>query len=66
MKGSDYVAVVRLTTKGDPVPEVLAMPGETCERVPAASLGWLLADGLIAKPDPNAKRPKKARTKGRK
>ncbi len=44
--GAAYRAKVRLTDK--PGTE-LALPGETCERVPAASLGWLLEQGLIEK-----------------
>lgn len=44
MTGADYIARVRLTTKAG---DVLAMPGETCERVPASSLPWLLAGGRI-------------------
>ena len=55
MKGADYVAVKRLTTKDE---QVLAMPGERCDLVPAKSLPWLLADGLIAKPDPDGPAPK--------
>lgn len=41
-----YVATVRLTTKDG---RVLAMPGETCERVPASSLPWLIDQGLIVR-----------------
>lgn len=44
MKGADYVAVVRLT---DRFGKVLAAPGKSCDRVPDASLDWLLRDGLI-------------------
>lgn len=44
MKGSDYVAVRRLTNREG---EVLAMPGATCERVPESSLSWLLDRGWI-------------------
>lgn len=39
MSGGNYIAMVRLTTKGR---DVLAMPGETCERVPESSLPFLL------------------------
>lgn len=42
--GRDFVALVRLSTKGgpgNPHGTTLAMPGETCERVPESSLAWL-------------------------
>jgi hypothetical protein len=42
--GRSYRATRRLSTASD---ETLAEAGETCERVPAASLPWLLAQGLI-------------------
>jgi hypothetical protein len=45
MNGADYVATVRLTNKAG---DVLAMPGDTCERVPDESLPWLFGQGLIA------------------
>lgn len=64
MKSADYIAVVRLTTKDE---KVLAMPGKSCERVPEASLPWLLADGLIRPAKDEKPAPKSAgRTKGRK
>lgn len=44
MDGREFLAVVRLSTKGD---ATLADVGERCDRVPAASLPWLLAQGLI-------------------
>lgn len=44
LDGHQYRAVRRLSTKGD---LTLAEPGETCERVPTASLPWLLRDGKI-------------------
>lgn len=44
MTGAEYRATVRLSTKDD---VTLAEPGETCERVPDASLAWLLTQGLI-------------------
>lgn len=44
MKGSEYVAVVRLTDRAG---AVLAAAGETCERVPATSLDGLLRNGDI-------------------
>ena len=44
MNGADYLATVRLSTKQN---ETLAEPGEPCERVPASSLPWLAAQGLI-------------------
>lgn len=58
MKGSDFVAVERLTNKAG---EVLAAAGESCDRVPAESLGWLLRDGLIRpKEEPGPRRVKRA------
>lgn len=44
LKGKDYIALRRLSTKDD---QTLAVPGETCERVPASSLPSLLASGKI-------------------
>lgn len=44
MNGANYIAQVRLSTKQD---ELLALPGETCDRVPASSLPWLAEQGLI-------------------
>lgn len=44
MKGSDYIAVVQLTTRDG----VVARPGERCDYVPVESLPWLLAQGRIA------------------
>ncbi len=44
LAGNDYRAVHRLSTKDD---ETLAEVGETCERVPVASLAPLLASGHI-------------------
>lgn len=44
LDGRQYRAVRRLSTKGD---LTLAEPGETCERVPAESLPWLLSEGKI-------------------
>lgn len=44
MKGSDYIAVVRLTTREG----VVAQVGERCDYVPVDSLSWLLAQGRIA------------------
>lgn len=49
MSGRDFVAVVRLYVKddkGEPT-VVVANVGETCERVPAASLEWLERGGKI-------------------
>lgn len=57
MKGADYIALRRLSTKDD---RTLAMPGETCERVPESSLPWLLASGKIAPAPPKPKRLVKA------
>lgn len=44
LNGQDYVARVRLSDAAD---RTLAVPGETCARVPAASLVWLLEQDLI-------------------
>jgi hypothetical protein len=44
MNGADYVATERLTTKAG---DVLALPGDTCERVPESSLPWLVEQELI-------------------
>lgn len=44
MNGRDYVALARLSTKDD---ELLADVGERCDRVPPASLPWLLETGRI-------------------
>jgi hypothetical protein len=45
MNGADYVAMTRITTKAG---DVLAMPGETCERVPTNALAVLAGGGSIA------------------
>lgn len=44
MNGKDYIAVTRLSAPDD---ETLAAPGESCERVAAESLPWLLEQGYI-------------------
>ena len=44
LKGSDYVAVVRIT---DAPGNVLAAPGQTCERVPSVNLESLARRGRI-------------------
>ncbi len=44
--GADYIAVVRLSDKAN---TTLANPGEPCDQVPAASLPWLEAQGLITR-----------------
>lgn len=44
-EGSQYTAVVRLTDKSGH--SVVAMPGESCERVNPISFPWLLEQGLI-------------------
>ena len=44
MNGADYIALTRISNRKN---ETLAATGETCERVPAESLGWLFGDGLI-------------------
>lgn len=46
LKGSDYVAVVRIT---DAPGNVLAAPGQTCERVPSVNLESLVRRGRIKK-----------------
>lgn len=53
LAGDDFVAVRRLSTKDD---ETLAMPGERCERVPAASLPALLAAGKIRPAEKKARK----------
>jgi len=55
MKGADYIAINRITNRAG---MVLAATGETCERVPADALGWLLEGGDICKAEPKAKAPK--------
>lgn len=44
MNGRHFIALRRLSTKDD---TTLAVPGETCERVPVSSLPGLLASGKI-------------------
>ena len=44
LNGRHYRALRRLSTKDD---QTLALPGQTCERVPASSLAPLLASGKI-------------------
>lgn len=44
LNGQDYVARVHLSDGAD---RTFAVPGETCARVPAASLTWLLEQDLI-------------------
>lgn len=44
LNGADFVALVRLTDKPG---NVLALPGKSCAKVPAASLGWLERKGKI-------------------
>lgn len=44
LNGADYRARVRLSTKDD---QTLALAGETCARVPASSLPFLLASRKI-------------------
>jgi hypothetical protein len=45
MNGADYLAQVELYDKERD--EVVAAPGETCERVNPISLPWLAEQGLI-------------------
>ncbi len=47
--GSDYVAMVRLSTKDN---RTVALPGEGCDKVPTVSLSWLLRSGKIKKASP--------------
>jgi hypothetical protein len=49
LKGKDFIALRRLSTKDD---RTLAVVGETCENVPVASLAPLLASGKIAPAPP--------------
>lgn len=49
LDGVDYVAVERLSNLAD---DTLAESGETCGRVPASSLPWLLAQGKITPATP--------------
>ena len=42
--GSDYKATRRLTDRAG---EVLANVGETCDRVPADSMGWLIEQRIV-------------------
>jgi len=49
MSGSDFVAVVRISTKSN---ATLALPGETCGRVPSAALEWLERSGKIRRDAP--------------
>lgn len=53
MNGNDYVATKRLSLKDD---TELAVPGERCGKVPAASLPWLIEQKLVVPappPQPN-------------
>jgi hypothetical protein len=64
LNGKDYVARQTLTGKpGRFYPEagVVAMPGDTCERVDPKSLPWLLEQGLIAPVD-DATKAKRGRS----
>ena len=45
LNGADFRATVRLSNQSD---DTLALPGESCAKVPSESLGWLLEQGLIA------------------
>ena len=46
LDGRDFVAAVRVYNAQQ---QVVADVGETCERVPPQSLGWLSRDGLITR-----------------
>ncbi len=48
LDGKDFIALGRLSDRGD---NTLAVAGETCEQVPAASLRLLLTSGKIAPKD---------------
>jgi hypothetical protein len=52
LNGTDFVATRDLFDKPG---KVLAKAGETCEKVPAQSLGWLLKDGWIEPATPEAR-----------
>lgn len=54
LNGADFRARVRLSTKDD---QTLALPGETCERVPVVSLQLLLASRKIAPVEPSRPEP---------
>jgi hypothetical protein len=54
LAGAQFVANERLSNLAD---ETLADVGDTCERVPASSLPWLLAQGRIRPADPMPARP---------
>ena len=58
MSGHDFEALVRLTAKDG---SVLALPGDSCEKVPEVSLGWLAAKGSIKKRGPGSGPKKKGR-----
>ena len=60
LHGAAFVATTRLSTLKD---ETLAEAGETCERVPASSLPWLLEQGQITPVTPEPAR-QDARVKG--
>jgi hypothetical protein len=51
-EGKDYVARAKLWNKAG---VIVAEPGETCERVPAESLWWLVEQGYIALQESDAK-----------
>jgi hypothetical protein len=59
LNGTDFRALRRLSTKDD---VTLAEIGETCERVPVASLAPLLASGkierIVTEPVPRRKAPR--------
>jgi hypothetical protein len=59
LHGKDYVALRRLSRPDD---TTLAEVGQTCERVPVASLEPLLASGKIA---PAPEKPKATKKKER-
>lgn len=46
MSGADFVAVRRISTKAN---DTLALPGESCVKVPPGALEWLERKGAIRK-----------------
>lgn len=59
LDGKDFVARARLSDRAD---NTIAEVGDTCERVQASSLPWLLAGGYIA-PAPPAPAPARLKTR---
>lgn len=57
MKGSEFVAVVNLSTRDG----IVARAGERCDFVPVESLPWLLEAGSIVKATHGPQPSKKAK-----